>query len=58
MLMMDGKGVELSYEMEATQLRPDPAWTGSDDEQINRFRSTRNEIKKRLISFAQERGLV
>ena len=56
--MMDGKGVELSYEMEATQLRPDPAWTGSDDEQINRFRSTRNEIKKRLISFAQERGLV
>ena len=37
---------------------PDPAGIGSDDEQINRFRATRDEIKKRLTSFAQERGLV
>lgn len=36
---------------------PDPAGEGSENEQIMRFRSTRDEIKNRLTAFAQELGI-
>ncbi len=36
---------------------PDPAGTGSDDEQMTRFRTTRDAIKERLTGFAQEMGI-
>jgi arsenate reductase len=35
---------------------PDPAGTGSDDEQMMRFRTTRDEIKKRLTAFVHEKS--
>ena len=36
---------------------PDPAGTGSDDEQMNRFRITRDAIQEKLKRFAQEIGI-
>jgi arsenate reductase len=32
---------------------PDPAGSGSDEEQMKRFNATRDEIRKRLIEFAK-----
>ncbi len=37
---------------------PDPAGVGSDEEQLNRFRVTRDEIKKRLIVFGNDLVLI
>ncbi len=33
---------------------PDPAGPGDDEEQMKRFRSTRDEIRKRLMVFSEE----
>ena len=38
---------------------PDPAGkSGTDDEQLNRFRNTRDEVKKRLEDFGRELKLI
>ena len=38
---------------------PDPAAAaGDDDTRLARFREVRDEIRKRLLSFGQERGLL